>query len=102
MKTMCRRADAVVCSTPEQAELLRQYNPRVYPILDFTSVAATDRKRTYTASTPFRIVWEGLGANAHTLGVIAEPLRILARARDIEVHLITDLDYASMLRHYGR
>lgn len=99
---MCRRADAVVCSTPEQAAVLRQYNPCVSPILDFTSVMATDRKTNYAAGNPFRIVWQGRGSNAHTLGVIAEPLRALASERPIEVHLVTELDYPTMLGHYGR
>lgn len=102
MAAMCRRADAVVCSTPEQAEILRRYNPSVHPILDFTSVAATQKKTDYAAGSPLRIVWEGHGSNARTVGVIAEPLRALARDRKIELHLITDLDYPTMLRHYGR
>lgn len=102
MTEMCRRADVVVCSTPEQAEAIRPFNPVVYPILDFTSVPARQRKTRYAAGSPFWLVWEGQGANAPTLGVIAEPLRALAQEREIEVHLVTDLEYPLALHHYGR
>ena len=36
---------------------------------------ATGRKTNYATGDVFRIVWQGLGSNAHALGVIAEPLR---------------------------
>ena len=99
---MCRRADAVVCSTPEQQAVLSQYNASVTPILDFTSLMATARKAEYAAGTPFRITWQGLGSNAHTLAVIAEPLRALAREMPIELHLVTQLDHPVMLMYHGR
>lgn len=102
MAAMCRRADVVICSTPEQQKVLLQYNRRVYPVLDFTSVAARDRKESYSASSPLRIVWEGQGGNAFTLSSIAAPLRALMEKYPIELHLVTDLEYPAMLRHYWR
>lgn len=102
MVEMCARADAVVCCTPEQAATIIPYNSTVSPILDFSTVAVRQKKMAYAAGKPFRLFWEGHGSNAITLAVIAEPLRELARTREIEVHLVTNLDYAARLRNYGR
>lgn len=99
---MCRRADAVVCSTPEQAAVISQYNQNVTPVLDFTSLMASAVKQDYSDRGAFRITWQGFGSNAHALRVIAEPLRSLASERAIELHLVTELQHPTMLMHYGR
>ena len=63
LRAMCRRADAVVCTTDEQKEVISQFCSNVHVILDIHSTVATKIKTQYTASRPFRLVWEGLASN---------------------------------------
>ena len=63
LRAMCRRADAVVCTTDEQKEAISQFCSNTHVILDIHSTVATKIKTQYTASRPFRLVWEGLASN---------------------------------------
>jgi hypothetical protein len=99
---MCRRADAVTCSTPEQEEMIRAYCPNTHVILDFHTAATRKSKSDYAAGRVFNIVWEGQAQNVSTFGVIRDALRIVAERHPIAIHLITDLQYPLGLKHVGR
>jgi len=90
LKAMCRRADAVVCTTDEQKKVISQFCSNIHVILDVHSTVATTIKTQYTASRPFRLVWEGLASNLPQLLTLAPILRTLATRRDLELHVVTD------------
>lgn len=87
---MCRRADAVICSTPEQAESIQRFNPVVFPILDFQSQELTARKTDFGSTGPKRLFWEGMGGNLITLRELKKPLERLASNIPLELHVVTD------------
>ncbi|HSJ09303.1 MAG TPA: glycosyltransferase, partial [Longimicrobiales bacterium] len=97
---LCARADAVICSTPEQRADLLEYNTNVHAILDVHTGFTNTVKSDYGASSPFRLVWEGVGYNMFTLGVIAPVLAELRAQHAIELHVLSDLEYATVLRHH--
>ena len=89
VRAMCRCADAVVCSTDEQKKIISQFCRNIHVILDIHSTVVTTIKTQYTASRPFRLVWEGLGSNLSQLLTLAPILRALATRRDFELHVVT-------------
>ena len=90
IRAMCRRADAVVCSTQEQNEIIKKLCSNVHVILDIHSMVVKKLKTEYSASTPFRLVWEGLPSNLLQLAEIAPVVRSLAKERALELHVVTD------------
>jgi glycosyltransferase involved in cell wall biosynthesis len=93
LEDMCRRADALVCSTPEQKRVLEELSRNVHPILDIHTDLAGAVKRNYSVGSTVNLVWEGLPYTLKYFEPVAEVLRDLAARRSIAVHLITDLEY---------
>jgi glycosyltransferase involved in cell wall biosynthesis len=93
----CECADAVICSTIEQRETIRRYNPNVFLSFDWFGGDLGAPKTDYSRSDKLRIVWEGQSTTVPNLQVIREPLNDL---RDkIELHVVTD---PLIYRHFGR
>jgi hypothetical protein len=90
IRAMCRRADAVVCTTQEQQNLIQEMCDNVHIILDLHSTVVKNVKSDYSASKPFRMVWEGLPSNLSQLTRIAPLLRPLLNERSAELHVVTD------------
>jgi adenylate kinase family enzyme len=102
IEAMCSRADAVVCSTLEQRESILPYCSNVHVILDHHGPEVAQRKVSFEAGSPFRVVWEGL---PYTLPAFREISRSLERVRNrhaIELHLVTDLELYRAVRRFGR
>jgi glycosyltransferase involved in cell wall biosynthesis len=97
IREMCRRADAAICTTPEQREDLREYCENVHVILDFQGDAVRSVKRNYAAGDVFHLVWEGLPENMRFLREIAGVLRELGRRKKIALHVVTALRYGKYL-----
>jgi hypothetical protein len=102
IRAMCRRADAVVCTTVEQQQMISPLCANVRPILDFQTRDVRHVKTDYSAGDVFHFVWEGQGGNVVTFSGIREALANVAAAHPIAVHLVTDLEYPLALRHVGR
>lgn len=100
MKTIvraCEAADAVLCSTLEQQETIRRYNPNVFLSFDWFGGDLGRPKADYSRGERLRIVWEGQSTTLPNLQAIREPLNDL---RDrIELHVVTD---RLIYRHFGR
>jgi hypothetical protein len=93
----CEAADAVICSTLEQRETIRRYNPNVFMSFDWFGGDLGAPKGDYARGEKLRIVWEGQSTTVPNLQVIREPLSDL---RDrIELHVVTD---PLIYRHFGR
>jgi hypothetical protein len=90
---MCRRADAIVCSTPEQREDIRAFAPNVHAVLDVHAHEITRVKTDYRSSEPLHLMWEGQAGIVETFDPIREPLERLAKRRRVVLHVVTDLRY---------
>lgn len=93
----CDVADLVICSTEEQRETIRGYNPNVFTSFDFFGDELGPAKRDYNRSGKLRIVWEGQSTTLPNLQVIREPLNELKDR--VELHLVTD---PVIHRYFGR
>ena len=84
----CAAADAVICSTDEQRETIRRYNPNVFMSFDHFGDELGAAKADYARSGKLKVVWEGQSTTLPNLQVIREPLNDL---RDrLELHVVTD------------
>ncbi len=92
LQTMCRRADAVVCTTDEQKRDISAFCRNVHIILDIHDNVARTRKQDYAASRSFNLVWEGLPSNISQLGAIGSLLREVSQRKPITLHVVTDMD----------
>ncbi|HEX6741462.1 MAG TPA: hypothetical protein VF079_06675 [Sphingomicrobium sp.] len=93
----CAAADAVICSTDEQRETIRRYNPNVFLSFDHFADELGPPKADYRRSGKLRLVWEGQSTTLPNLQVIREPLNDL---RDkVELHVVTD---PLIHRYFGR
>lgn len=92
LEAMCARADAVVCTTEEQKADIGAFCNNIHIVLDIHDEVVRSRKQDYAASTPFRLVWEGLPSNVPQLEAIASVLREVAARRPIELNIVTDIE----------
>jgi hypothetical protein len=99
---MCRRADAVVCSTDEQQELIRPYCTNVHMILDFQDQDVLAEKKVYEGGKRFNFVWEGLASSGIPMMLLREMLEPISREHEIALHLVTDLVYHRYSNMIGR
>ncbi len=95
IRAMMRQADAVVCSTPEQASKYVAYNPKVFDILDFNTQQVSLQKNNYFLRDTVHIAWEGMGGNAWAFQEIAPVLKRIHRKLPLALHLVTDLSFKS-------
>jgi glycosyltransferase involved in cell wall biosynthesis len=102
LEAMCKRADAVICTTEEQKRDISKFCSNVHIILDAHTSVARTTKHSYAANQPFRLVWEGMPYTLNSLQLIRPVLERLQRSLPIELHLVTDLEYHRYLGRYGR
>jgi len=93
----CEAADAVICSTEEQRETIRRYNPNVFVSFDHSGDEIGAAKSDYRRSGKLRIGWEGQSTTLPNLQVIREPLNDLRNG--VELHVVTD---PRIHRYFGR
>lgn len=99
IERLCRRADGVVCSTPEQRSDLAALNANVHDILDAHGDDVQTVKHDFAIGEVVNLVWEGLPYTLGDFNEIADVLHELERERPIALHLVTDLRYR---RYAGR
>jgi hypothetical protein len=99
---MCQRADAIVCCSEEQRQLILPFGDNVHCILDFQNMAVRSRKVDYRVSSPFNLVWEGLADNVPSLGVIRLALERLAARHPIALHVVSEPGHFLFARRFGR
>lgn len=102
MRDMCRRADAVVCTTEEQRQDIRRYCPNVHIVLDVHSSVIHTVKEDYRCGEPFNLVWEGLPNNMPQLMQVGSVLREIHKQRPLILNLVTDPDQPRLLGRFGR
>ena len=100
LQDMCKRADAVVCSTLEQKNDIQNYCKNVHIILDFHTDVVQEFKTDYTTGKPIKLVWEGFPENIKCFEPLRELLIELGKSHPISLHLITDLVHKKYMRKY--
>lgn len=81
-------ADAVVCSSIDQLEILKKYNKNIHISLDYFSEDITYIKQDFTNTNKLKLVWEG---QAYTVKNLLELNPVFKRFKDkVELHVITD------------
>lgn len=100
IEAMCRRADAVVCSTEEQRRQLLAFCPNVHVVLDAHGELGSVTKTHYAAGDTLHLVWEGLGHTVEQFREIGPVLAGLASHRPVALHLVTDLRYGQYARRF--
>ena len=93
----CEAADAVICSTEEQYETIRRFNPNLFLSFDYFRDELGKPKENYERSAKLRIVWEGQSTTLPNLQVIRGPLNDLKDK--VELHVVSD---PIIHRYFGR
>ena len=101
IESMCSRADAVICSTKEQADDIKPFCNNVHQILDVHSAFSNRVKKDYKSDKVFNIVWEGMGDNAYQFKFLKNVFSELQTRHEIALHFVTDLSYFKYLGKYG-
>jgi len=100
---MCRRADAVICSTPEQRETISRYCGDVRVILDIHEQELVPAPRPASDDGVLRLLWEGLPDNLTGFHDALSPaLAQLHQEQPVELHIVTDETSARWLGRVGR
>jgi hypothetical protein len=100
VRQMCKRANAVVCTTVEQKKDITPYCAHVHVILDFQFDIIREVKTEYPQSKRINLVWEGQAENINGFMQLREPLEELASKYPITLHLITDLERKKYMNLY--
>jgi len=90
VERLLERADAIVCSTDEQAARIVRHCHNVHPILDLHGELEC-LSPTIRTSDQLDIVWEGLTATLPAVRSVLPALRAIAGRIDVRLHLVTDL-----------
>lgn len=102
LKSMCKRADAVVCTTEEQRQSILPFCNNVHIILDFQTNDVQKIKNNYSRREAFNIVWEGLPENLEAFECILDALREVKKRHKIAFHIITDLYRPNRFYNIGK
>jgi glycosyltransferase involved in cell wall biosynthesis len=102
IQNMCRRADAVVCTTIEQKSEIEPFCPNVHIVLDIHDYVIQNQKHDYRARTPFNLVWEGLPSNLPQLKALRSVLREISQRRPVVLNIVTDPDRPGVLPYLPR
>ena len=99
VRNMCLNASGVICSSIEQAEVIRKYNSNVHIILDsHEEIPFLDfRGRKNSMEQEVRLLWEGQPA---TISGLNQLLPFLQTNLEFHLDLITDFEYFRFMNRY--
>lgn len=102
MERMCRRADAVICSTEEQRQTIVRWCPNVHIILDWHGDDGDCVKRSHAMQHPQSLMWEGLPYTLGALREVADAVRAIRRDQELRVDLVTDAEFRQYAQRFRR
>jgi glycosyltransferase involved in cell wall biosynthesis len=97
---LCEESDAVICASEEQMKTLWKINKNVHLIFEGKFHITQTFKKDFTIGPTVKLVWEGRAENTDSLRVIREAFDVLSGLYKIELHIVTDLSYFSILDLY--
>jgi hypothetical protein len=102
VRDFCKMSNAVVCSSPEQQELILQHNNNSHVVLDsheeipfVESVCNQEPKKNGRG-----ILWEGQPATIRGVKTVYPVLAKLAKSNDLNFNFVTDEIYYQFLNKY--
>ena len=98
---LIQRADAVVCSTPEQADRLGRFTGNAHVVLDLHGEVEPLAPRSTAGDGRLEVVWEGLHPTLVAIEQVLPALRRLGRASGLRLHLVTDLRSPRFMNRFG-
>lgn len=101
LEAICKRADAVVCSTDEQRHDIERYNKNVHVILDSHEEVGHRYKTDHEVRGQLDLVWEGLPQNLSNFVALGRSLRELCSQMPSTLHLVTDPSFKRYLGRFG-
>ena len=102
IQAMCLRADAVICSTEEQAKEIKPFCKNVHQVLDVHSSVQRQTKNDYKSGEVFNIVWEGVADNVYAFESLKSVFKELDEKHEIALHFVTDLTYLKYSGRFGK
>ena len=90
MERLLERADAVVCSSDEQAVSISEHSDNVHTVLDLLGEIDVCPPKLCDSSG-FDIVWEGLTATLPAVRQVLPALQSISAGCQLRLHLVTDL-----------
>ena len=93
-------ADAVVCSSEEQADFLIQYNPNVFPILDSHDEIPERTNWPIKERKKINLFWEGQPFTVPPLSIFEFSTSHLAAG--YHFNMVSDLEYFKFLRRFRK
>ncbi len=102
IKDMCKRADAVICTTLEQQNDIEMYCKNTHIILEFHQNVLRGVKTDYVQKGRINLVWEGRPETVKGLKQIKKVLIKLNKKYPLTLHVITDLEYGKYMGKFKR
>ena len=102
LERMCRRSDAVLCTTEEQRQSIQKFCPNIHVILAFQDGEVQKVKQNFKSGEVFKFVWEGMAGNLPAFLVIHDALKEIQKRHRFTLHLVTDIEYYRWLRNVSK
>lgn len=102
VQDMCITASAVICSSPEQSELISKHSKNVHVILDsHDEIPWLEFQRNGDEfKTNRNLLWEGLPVTLGGIKTISQPLIHEIREYGTGIKFVTDQEYYRLLGQY--
>lgn len=102
VQNFCQLSSAVICSSPEQEEIIAEYNLNTHVILDsHDEIAFIDPLQLKTQKTDRRkVLWEGQPATIRGVRNIYPILAELTKTNNLDFDFVTDETYFQFLNKY--
>jgi hypothetical protein len=103
IREFCKTSDAVICSSPEQAELISPLNRNTHVILDSHEEIPMLTPKTFAKNQkPLGILWEGQPATLSGIKQVSSSLYELQDFYNITLNFVTDDSYFKVLNSHFR
>jgi hypothetical protein len=93
VEKICERSSAVICSSPEQRELILPYSNNVHVILDSHAEFPTLPPRKPNKHESAHLLWEGMPATIRGISQVVEAISESKLKNLVDLEFVTDLRY---------
>lgn len=94
IKSMCKKANHIICTTKKQKEKIKKYNKNVTIILDAheqdTTYKNNFNSKYFLKKKKIDLFWEGQGGNITSLGAIKNFLKFYLDRNIINLNIVSD------------
>ena len=106
VQAACKSVDAIICSSIEQAQVIRKYNSEVHVILDshdeFADLPFNQDRLNLSSDHTYRLFWEGQAATLGNLKEVDKALLKILQKKVLTIDLVTDSEYFLMMNQFFR